>query len=43
VSSSPIKRENNDKDARPLLLILALIIGLAAFGAAIYFILNPPA
>jgi pSer/pThr/pTyr-binding forkhead associated (FHA) protein len=43
VSSSPIKRENNDKDVRPLLLILALIIGLAAFGAAIYFILNPPA
>jgi predicted component of type VI protein secretion system len=43
VSSSPIKRENNDKDARPLILILALIIGLAAFGAAIYFILNPPA
>lgn len=43
VSSSPIKRENNDKDARPLIFILALIIGLAAFGAAIYFILNPPA
>jgi pSer/pThr/pTyr-binding forkhead associated (FHA) protein len=45
VSSSPIKRVNSDKDPRTLILLGAVFVGLGAFGAIIYLILQiqPPA
>jgi len=45
VSSSPIKRLNSNRDPRTLVLCGAVFVGLGAFGAIIYLILQiqPPA
>ena len=45
VSSSPIKRGNSDRDPRMLVLLAAVFVGLGAFGAIVYLILQiqPPA
>jgi len=45
VSSSPIKRQNSDRDPRTLVLCGGVFVGLGAFGGIVYLLLQiqPPA